>query len=336
MNRHDLALMRFARPLFEVIAKGEVGSVKYKSANAYSVIYGSSEPELTNMSLQDVLDLQKDMVDEGSPSSAMGKFQIINKTLKGLIKKLGLPLDTKFTPELQDRLALQLLKSRGFEDFLNGNISRTEFMRNLSMEWASLPKDKTGLSYYHGDGLNKSHILPNEIRSAMRKSKYISSSFLGKVFYASTGLFEDAIDATTNSTRTAITAISDNLSTSRMSQSDQQKVLVSMLSKAPTPTFRPERKDIPAEDFLSETFSSIAEGFLRSSFHLLGSLTGLRTHWYGETQVKPGDTLMGLTKEFFPHLSGENLKSMAHQVASRNGILDMNKITTGRLIAMYP
>jgi len=44
---------------------------------------------------------------------ALGKYQIIHKTLKGLIKRHNLPLTLKFTPNLQDFLGLSLLKSGG-------------------------------------------------------------------------------------------------------------------------------------------------------------------------------------------------------------------------------
>jgi hypothetical protein len=44
---------------------------------------------------------------------ALGKYQIIHSTLKGLIKRHNLPLTLKFTPNLQDFLGLSLLKSGG-------------------------------------------------------------------------------------------------------------------------------------------------------------------------------------------------------------------------------
>jgi len=44
---------------------------------------------------------------------AVGRYQFIGSTLKGLVKRLGISRDEKFSPELQDRLFLSLLKSGG-------------------------------------------------------------------------------------------------------------------------------------------------------------------------------------------------------------------------------
>ena len=44
---------------------------------------------------------------------AVGRYQIIHPTLKGLVQKLNIPLDTVFTPEVQDYLGLSLLNSGG-------------------------------------------------------------------------------------------------------------------------------------------------------------------------------------------------------------------------------
>ena len=72
--------------------------------------------DLVNMSLREVLTLQKQMLAHPANdfnSSAVGRYQIVSKTLEGLIGKLGLSLDQKFSPELQDRLAIELAKGRG-------------------------------------------------------------------------------------------------------------------------------------------------------------------------------------------------------------------------------
>ena len=44
---------------------------------------------------------------------AAGRYQIINSTLRGLVERHNLPLNAKFSPELQDFLALSLLNSGG-------------------------------------------------------------------------------------------------------------------------------------------------------------------------------------------------------------------------------
>lgn len=119
------------------------------------------------MTLDEVLAFQDDMVRGGSPSSAVGRYQFLRKTLRGLKEDMGLSGSEKFTPELQDRLASALVERRGGKKFVEGKITREEFLKNLSMEWASLPKDSSGLSYYAGDGLNKALTSPSEAMQAI-------------------------------------------------------------------------------------------------------------------------------------------------------------------------
>lgn len=120
--------------------------------------------KLTSMTLSEVLAVNWKAI--GAQSSAAGRYQIINKTLRGLIADLGLSLKTKFSADLQDRLAYHLLRKRGYDAWVTGRISTVEFGKRLAMEWASLPvlagtknykgvNIKRGTSYYAGDGLNK-------------------------------------------------------------------------------------------------------------------------------------------------------------------------------------
>ena len=102
------------------------------------------------MTIGQIMELQKSM-GKKLGSSATGKYQIMGGTLKDAVKAMGLSLDEVFTPELQDRIAVEfLLKRRGYDDYRAGKISRTKFLANLADEWASIP-NSSGLSAYHGD-----------------------------------------------------------------------------------------------------------------------------------------------------------------------------------------
>ncbi|MBB3995310.1 TP901 family phage tail tape measure protein [Sulfitobacter undariae] len=95
--------------------------------------YTDGPVNLINMTLREVLALQRQMLahpDNKYNSSAVGRYQIVSNTLGGinkdgsggLIKQLGLSLDDMFTPDLQDRLATQLVRGRmgqGKEGFYN-------------------------------------------------------------------------------------------------------------------------------------------------------------------------------------------------------------------------
>ena len=73
---------------------------------------------LVNMTLKEVRALQESMktpenraiYGDGDGSSALGRYQIVGTTLDGLMKRLKLSGDELFSPEMQDRLANELLR----------------------------------------------------------------------------------------------------------------------------------------------------------------------------------------------------------------------------------
>lgn len=76
-------------------------------------------------------------------STAAGRYQITNSTWTGVKRRLGL---TDFSPESQDRAAIELLRQRGaLQDVLNGNIDAA--IAKLGDEWQSLP---SGTSRHQG------------------------------------------------------------------------------------------------------------------------------------------------------------------------------------------
>lgn len=151
-------------PLLELIASKESGG-------NYNVVFGGKKVNLTDMTVNEVLAWQKNYVRQGSPSSAAGKYQIISKTLEGLKREMGLSGNEKFDESMQDRMATVLLERRGYSKYLAGQLDERTFMKNVAAEWASMPKDGSGRSYYAGDGLNKSLVNPATMVAAMRATK---------------------------------------------------------------------------------------------------------------------------------------------------------------------
>ena len=80
---------------------------------------------------------------------AIGRYQIVPQTLRGLQKQLDLPGHARFDAALQDRMADALLQFAGYDRFLKGQLTRTGFMNNLARVWAALP-NSSGRSHYHG------------------------------------------------------------------------------------------------------------------------------------------------------------------------------------------
>ena len=82
-------------------------------------------------------------------SSAIGKYQFIENTLTELANKAGLSDDTVFTSDVQDKLAIQKLKGRGYDNWISGKMSDSDFQLALSKEWASVAMPNTNKSYYN-------------------------------------------------------------------------------------------------------------------------------------------------------------------------------------------
>jgi muramidase (phage lysozyme) len=148
--------------------------VKPESGGNYNIAYGGRTPKtadgrtLDEMSLNEVRAHQRRM---GHPSTAVGRYQIISSTMDSLIKEMGLTGNEIFDEAMQDRMGIHLLKRRGLDDFLAGRITTQQFMKNLSQEWAGLPMDMSGRSYYHGDGLNRAGISPQEVLNSLVRTK---------------------------------------------------------------------------------------------------------------------------------------------------------------------
>lgn len=154
------------RPLLDTIAQGESRG----NYNAYFGNAANNKIRFTEMTVAEVLQWQKDFVDKGSPSSAVGRYQIIRPTLLGLVEQLGIDKNALYDTSLQDQFAVALLERRGAREYIAKELSREEFAANLAKEWAALPKiagDNPEQSYYAGDGLNKVQISINEVYAAL-------------------------------------------------------------------------------------------------------------------------------------------------------------------------
>ncbi len=88
---------------------------KYNETLGYGKFTGGPV-NLTGMTLDEIDALQGKMLahpENTFNSSAVGRYQITRTTLRGLRDQLGLKGDDYYTPELQDRLAQELLRRRG-------------------------------------------------------------------------------------------------------------------------------------------------------------------------------------------------------------------------------
>lgn len=140
-----------------------------EARNNYNAVYGNanSKRDLSAFSIDGILSRQVAARRKGVKSTAIGKYQFIYKTLRGLKQELGLKGNEPFTPELQDRMFMKLLERRGYQQFKAGKLSKRQFALRLSQEWASLPNPNTGRSFYAGDGLNRAGTNTKAVYAAM-------------------------------------------------------------------------------------------------------------------------------------------------------------------------
>ena len=145
----------------------------------YNADYANDDKwTLTNRTFDEVVGLsRRQVLIEHEPSSAIGGYQFLSKTLTSLKSSLSLIGDERFDAPFQDDLAVALMIRRGLMKYLRGEIGSNQFCNQLAMEWASLPvvtpvtrgkrHVKPGQSYYAGDGLNKSFHSVESIKNAV-------------------------------------------------------------------------------------------------------------------------------------------------------------------------
>lgn len=165
--------------VLDLIASGEaVSSDPYNSMNQGTPggkISGSGVSSsvigqnLTDMTVGEILSKApnpNDSAEERKQKGAVfaaGRYQIIPKTLQGLVDQGAVSKDEKFTPEVQDKLALKLIEQSGATKAINeGDLEKAQYQ--LAKVWASLPvpagmtlksgQVSTGVESFYG-GANK-------------------------------------------------------------------------------------------------------------------------------------------------------------------------------------
>jgi muramidase (phage lysozyme) len=173
---HNTSLPMPARVLLDFI--GDIEAPK-----GYGTVYGNNQGKLakplTEMTLDEVIASGRSWSRKWK-SSAAGRYQFMNATLKELKTQLRLSGGARFDPIFQDKLGLALLVRRGYSKWLAGTMSRDAFALGLAQEWASLPvlkgrkgqkrQVKRGQSYYAGDGLNKSLVKATEVEAMLERA----------------------------------------------------------------------------------------------------------------------------------------------------------------------
>lgn len=100
---------------------------------------------LTDMTIAEILALQSEESISNSEwvakgkLHAVGRYQFIGNTLPGVVARSGIPTNTKFTPEVQDRLAIQYLKEAGLGAWVGPSDRATESERLIVEQAKNTP-----------------------------------------------------------------------------------------------------------------------------------------------------------------------------------------------------
>lgn len=163
--------------------KGVIGQAESDAAGGYNAVVSNKKTPKppTEMTVGEVLQWQREELADPKNSgridvTAIGKYQIINKTLKGLVDAAGVSMSDKFDAETQDKLYMELLKGAGLNKYMDGTISKDEFAHNISKVWAGLPKDEGGKSFYGKDGFNKAHVSWAAVMKAIPDREYVQAA----------------------------------------------------------------------------------------------------------------------------------------------------------------
>ena len=171
--------------LLKFISSGEGGYNSMNQGTKGDRIVGSTGDsttivgkKLTDMTVGEIMKRQAYLMDPSTGDQesdyglfAVGRYQIIPDKMPEAVRLSGVKPTDRFTPEIQDKLAVGILMSKPItKAYLEGrsnDIMGT--MTELSYEWASLPNPRTGRSQ-HGSGNAAGHTV-EEFREAMRNAR---------------------------------------------------------------------------------------------------------------------------------------------------------------------
>ena len=162
------------KELLDLIAKAESGRMGYTAANKGKPgDMPQGYPQLKDLTISQVMDMQQSRPGKQREFFAVGRYQIIPETLKGLMRgdygPTGLNVDDKFSEENQDKLALVLIKNREKRAKKAGGGLDT-FQKEISQEWAGIGLPNTNLSSYEDINGNKASVNTDAFRKIFKQN----------------------------------------------------------------------------------------------------------------------------------------------------------------------
>jgi hypothetical protein len=125
--------------VLDLIASVEQGPEGYDSFNQSG---GKTEGKATDKTIGWL---------SANAQGAIGRYQQMPQFLLERAKRAGFNENTKFTPEVQDAITLNELRtSHGLDDFLSGKITEEQFLQKISGTWRGLPQGQTNAAKLGG------------------------------------------------------------------------------------------------------------------------------------------------------------------------------------------
>ena len=153
-----IAIGEGAKPeLLKLQDKHGIGTTQYDMVYGFGDYVVPSKP-VSQMTMKELFDYQKDLINATKGkvpgtkygTSAVGKYQLVKTSLFGKggtaekpgknswADKLGLKADTVFTPEIQEKLGMLVLKEAGYNSYIRGKKSEESFLNGIASKWASV------------------------------------------------------------------------------------------------------------------------------------------------------------------------------------------------------
>ena len=158
--------------IFEpILAKIRSGEGTWTSANrGKAADTPGGIPGLDRMTVDQWKDLQNNQ-----GYFALGAYQFIPQTFKDAVQRLGLPGNTVMTPQVQGKVAIELMvggvKRPNLAAYLNGTSDDLgAALTDLSNEWAAIAS-ASGKSAYHGKAGNAASISRNEMATLVQQAR---------------------------------------------------------------------------------------------------------------------------------------------------------------------
>ena len=228
------------KPLLDMIGSGESDNV-----GGYSAMFPSeSYPKMLDMTINEVIEFQKEKLKDGRKSVAVGRYQMLYP--EDYAAAAGLPLTAKFTPSNQDKMVIAYLKkNRKLNEFIKGEITNEQFSEELSQEFGTF-KSASGFVLPNNTGsIDFQMMVPvlNKIKNNL-KPETKSSNNLQSVI-------ESKSDQLAQNIFTPPTTQSNNLNLLPIPINQEQSQPISGNVSVPSPIVSPQVSTTPVTSTIS-------------------------------------------------------------------------------------